>query len=663
MWSNILGAWHTAPEYGVLAWDVEHGTIHSNEFHGAWGFLAVDIHGYQGLSVSHNTFGGYVYALMLSSGQDASVRGNSFDWTHQGVVAHSVQDLELMFNTFEYNDRGVTGWALGDTILRGNGFRSNHVAAELHFLPEAQAELRLNELTDGWFGLRLENAQKMTFTDNLVTGGLQGLEVRNTDHVVIDNNEFRENLRSIVLDQPGTASITGNEIRDSPLMALIINGPEDQPAASPPGDEGAPEVDPGVHIFDNLFLQNGLGVHVTGQGVVIEDNLFVSHHFSDIMLSNVPNGAVLDNQIVSPHTAQIRVDASRDILIAGNSLQSKNDLLELRATTGATLQGNTLSSGGYLIDGTSRAHFTHTVDETNTVGGKPLVYVLDEPGAVISGTPGQVILVSSHGATVQDADLQDVIVGAIIAHSDDVSVDGSSFSGIDLGVVARSSDRVHLMDNTFQGNEIDAVLLDTVDAQVTGNSFSGLFVGAIVLESHDASLHHNTVQNANYGLVAWDSTGTTITGNHVQGAMVGVALLEARDATITGNTITDSQDAGVLAEDSRDLDIEHNEITDNKAGIVLDGAMGATIRLNQLQGNDYAVIVTGQDGDGHAVHENNIHGNTAAGVLSTSAKTLAATGNWWGCSDGPGAPGCDEVEGQVDYIPWLTTPVTDAGLP
>jgi len=54
---------------------------------------------------------------------------------------------------------------------------------------------------------------------------------------------------------------------------------------------------------------------------------------------------------------------------------------------------------------------------------------------------------------------------------------------------------------------------------------------------------------------------------------------------------------------------------------------------------------------------NDISGNSDAGVRNGGSSTaLDAIGSWWGCTAGPGNPGCDSVVGAVLVAPHLTVP-------
>ncbi len=61
-----------------------------------------------------------------------------------------------------------------------------------------------------------------------------------------------------------------------------------------------------------------------------------------------------------------------------------------------------------------------------------------------------------------------------------------------------------------------------------------------------------------------------------------------------------------------------------------------------------------------AIHWNNIHNNTYRGVLnSNETVTINATNNYWGSPSEP-QEGVD-YEGLVDYDPWETEPIEEAG--
>ena len=87
-----------------------------------------------------------------------------------------------------------------------------------------------------------------------------------------------------------------------------------------------------------------------------------------------------------------------------------------------------------------------------------------------------------------------------------------------------------------------------------------------------------------------------------------------------------------------------------------------TVNWNDITGNTTGVQVRAS-ADGIALNNNNISGNTAAGIGNTDAgTTLDATGNWFGAADGPGGEGPgsgDAVGTDIDYSPWWAADYSD----
>jgi hypothetical protein len=87
--------------------------------------------------------------------------------------------------------------------------------------------------------------------------------------------------------------------------------------------------------------------------------------------------------------------------------------------------------------------------------------------------------------------------------------------------------------------------------------------------------------------------------------------------------------------------ISHNVIKDEAVDIAVNTSAVVDMHLNSLLGEQI-------------------------GVDNLGAGTVNATQNWWGCSRGPGAPGCTTVapEGttSVSFIPFLTKPANASQL-
>ncbi len=259
------------------------------------------------------------------------------------------------------------------------------------------------------------------------------------------------------------------------------------------------------------------------------------------------------------------------------------------------------------------------------------------------------------------------------------------------GIFLSAVDHSVLSNNTVTGNAGGMLITDdtgpTHDNQIIGNSVvrnTQLDCG-ITMPSHNpvsGGVFHNTIANndssynggpgvgifapipgtkayanvvMNNRLIGNGLPGVTM-HNHVPNGTAGFPPFPAvfDDNQIIGNTIADN------AKDEEDA------ATSGPTGIIIYSTApmtGTVINGNNIdrESIDIAINIPGTNGALPAVQIklNNLNGNQRiVGVQNTKPATkVDAIQNWWGCSKGPGAPGCTTISGtNVLFIPWLTTP-------
>lgn len=189
------------------------------------------------------------------------------------------------------------------------------------------------------------------------------------------------------------------------------------------------------------------------------------------------------------------------------------------------------------------------------------------------------------------------------------------------------------------------------------------------------------------GIVVEYSDHVTLSSNFVhRNAAQGIVLRKSDAIYVDGNTLTRNNRFGPFASlhasGVTGLTVEGNRFLDTHTvtAVYLDTSPGALVRANRIDnpsvngvGVTYlsdGVLVEGNlitgaqigvqtsNAAGLVVRGNDIVGNARFGVQSQT-HAVDAEGNWWGCADGPGGTGCNGVEGDVDFTPWATEPITD----
>jgi parallel beta-helix repeat protein len=260
------------------------------------------------------------------------------------------------------------------------------------------------------------------------------------------------------------------------------------------------------------------------------------------------------------------------------------------------------------------------------------------------------------------------------------------------GVFLSAVDHSVLSNNTVTRNAGGILLSDdsgpTHDNQVIGNSVvrnTQLDCG-ITLPSHNpisGGVFHNVIADNDssynggpgvgifapipgtkaYGNIVKNNRliGNGLPGvtmhNHVPNGTPGFPPFPAvfDDNQIIGNVIADNAADGEDAATSGPTGIRIYSVSP-MTGTIITGnsisreAIDISIKIPAVASGLPAVLV----------QLNNLNGNPQViGLENTNpATSINAIMNWWGCSNGPGAPGCTRISGGgVRSTPWLTTPI------
>ncbi len=269
----------------------------------------------------------------------------------------------------------------------------------------------------------------------------------------------------------------------------------------------------------------------------------------------------------------------------------------------------------------------------------------------VSGPGGSNSMSMEDYIDVSTGDIQRMIDAVVADPAENTVVIGPGSYVLDEPIVIEGDDAEGL--TLIAGDGRDETTIDADGADV-----------AIIARAQGVTVEGFTIQH-------FTQTGIEITGDGVH----------VSDNIIWGGTddMSDPEAAGVLIDGAAGTRISDNRIEDLDAGIHVRGAASDTLIANNTITQNDVGLENLQDGnrwptDTRAVN-NNIEGNgygaawTAdEGDGSVEDKTLGAALNWWGDASGPyqvpfnerGAG--NELLGEVDFDPWLTSESTGRGL-
>jgi len=215
---------------------------------------------------------------------------------------------------------------------------------------------------------------------------------------------------------------------------------------------------------------------------------------------------------------------------------------------------------------------------------------------------------------------------------------------------------------------------DVVIRNVTANGVSGigLYLGSspsgdITIEgcSTDSTGFHGILGSGDVVIRNTTANGTGGTG--ITATTLGDVTV--RNCTANNNK-GQAQGHGILVGPTNGKVIVANCTADNNLGTGItvgatgtEHVTGCITRGNGVHGVS-AYSPVGVAGGTLPVNGNIICGNSIYGLSAPPFGSADAEGNWWGCSGGPGSPGCDTIGGgvitPVDFTPWISTYTADA---
>lgn len=653
------------------AWGVDGLSVHNNLFE-SYGHTAVYVSLYSNTTFAHNTFAGSSGGILAYWGETLTVDHNEFETFEYGLSLHHTEHALVEHNTFEWNWYAIVASHSGLT-LRDNTLESSRIGLWGTDLDGHEVGIRDNTIRGGLGAVSLWGADHVEVHGNLIEDHWSyGLFLAPTGSADIRNNELRDNgFVGIQVDGGEETLIEGNTVRGHYGIGISVNSGIPRPYPRPldalaPADHSGGEDFPGaasfVSITDNDLTEGGHGIRTRGREVHVEGNTLISQDGPQIVVGNAWLGTVKDNELALGNPNQVVVDSSRHMEITGNGLYGDDDQILLSSSEDLVVRDNSLSSGGLVVNGVQRSHYVHTIDDSNTVGGHPVLYVKDEEDVQVTGTPAQVILVGAHRAKVDGLAFDGGIMPLVVVASDDVEVTNSTFTQAEIGFMAFQSDRLGLTGNTFEDLWVGTLLFDTVDAQVDGNGHTQTFFALAAMQTHALQVTGIDVRDSSHGILLWESVGARI-GPGIIGSGSGIAMdvWNSRDVEIQGLGITGFP-VGIKFSSSRGITLENSTVEGSGQGIWFEASRDAKVQGNEITRNELGLRLDDHDGGGHLVQGNNIHQNDVHGVESDSPFPLDARENWWGCPEGPGSGGCDTVEGDVETDPWLVDRVPDAGI-
>jgi parallel beta-helix repeat protein len=422
-------------------------------------------------------------------------------------------------------------------------------------------------------------------------------------------------------------------------------------------------------IIDNIITRNYDGIYLNSScNNILARNYIYSQKSRGLYLAYSDNNTMLNNTFTANPQGAYITYSDFNTVIANNVSNAQNGVL-LSSALNMTLHNNTFTNCGIFITGTSVPYWnSHTINNYNTVDGKPVYYFSNmKSGAIPLGT-GAAILANCSDMIIENQDVCFGTIGIEVGFSSNISITNVNASANYIGMGIYYSDNVTITNVSALLNKNSGIILDAVNkSKVTNvtaksNVEYGLLLnkcnynlinnctsnnnknGFASTYSANNSFRDNTAKsNQNSGIYIARSTFSTIVNSTTNGNNININSQYSdynkflkNNVSNTGNTgmylsyskyniisqniaIGNSRDGIKLAYGCYYNSVTENYVKSNSAGIYLDYAQRNIVRNNTATSNGGAGLYLFVSKDNEITNNTITYNNRGIQIGSSSS--------------------------------------------
>ncbi len=303
---------------------------------------------------------------------------------------------------------------------------------------------------------------------------------------------------------------------------------------------------------------------------LVSGNSYTRCGWGTVCVSGSTGNTISGNTYTDCSTAGAYVENTMGNVIEDNTVINCFYGIASGYTSGVTLRNNVMTKSSVVMWGTMMVHYnTHSIDTSNTVNGRPVIYWKDVLGGKVPKGAGQVILANCHDVQVKEQDISYASVGIMLGYCTNCQVKENSVSFSQVyGIYMQDSHENTIKENFLQNNGYDGLVME---------------------DCNDNTIKENRAVNSGEdGIWIITSSGNLIKENYASDGMWGIFLTECGGNTIVENTVMKNSRTGIhLYGISYDNVVHKNIIKKNWQGVVCDtGTYDNTVHHNNFFHND-----------------------------------------------------------------------------
>ncbi len=322
-----------------------------------------------------------------------------------------------------------------------------------------------------------------------------------------------------------------------------------------------------------------------------------------------------------PPLSGILVYYSRNVSIINVSATSNRAGIFLYCSSNVKLKGNQMKGNlfNFGVDGYTLSHFIHSIDDTNIVNDKPLVYLLSEHDKTVSTSAGCVLVVNSTNIRIEKLELDENYDGVLCMASRNVSLNDLDASLNYRGICVRNSTSITISNSYISESYVGIQVEESRNLTLAHNFVSGSYAygeGIKIFHSTRCSVSFNALTDNVYGLYFSYSSNNTASFNILKRNRVNLWLYYSNSNVISKNEVSNGWSGGIFLTNAYDNRIIENNLLNNVLSFL-----------------GYGIALNIETSFNNAIYHNNFINNTY-NVFSLDSQNIfdnsyPSGGNYW----------------------------------
>ncbi len=459
--------------------------------------------------------------------------------------------------------------------------------------------------TDAGVAVGGSSVEDVLFEHNTVTcTGAPGLLMTDAKDLTIRDNRLRTPEKVAIL-------LRFEEARDYSGIAIVHNAID---APKGYGIEVANTNTTAIRVLAPSIVGNRIvhannGIGVEGvEGAVIEQNQVEAGGITGnggfgIRVAGA-HGSVLRENVVRNSDLQVGIVLERvdyesespdEIEMVENRVTNTTGLgMGLDEITGSVLRGNVMEQNRYSFNyypPYTDAAPSMTIDETNLVDGRPILYYEGKAGVHLDAAdrPGMVFFFDCRDVSVADAEFRNTSTGITLYRTEGAAIRNCTFSNLLSGIDAAGSNGGTITGcrwiDTYIGMELYEIAGMTIDhnvfdadrggpgvAPATPGPRWGVYGIELVAPGPGMRIADNTVSGCLIAITAIEvepADRLVVANNTLRQGLYGLGVMETANISVTGNRMSGYRGAGLVLSSSAATTITGNRIEANGIGLLV----------------------------------------------------------------------------------------------